>query len=492
MNDRISTRARSPLFAGLATLLALSIPLSIKLYAVPWNLELITPAEPLIALLLVIALYGSVFGGWHAATYRLQGSIPRTVAFWLCCGWIAAFFSSMPWVSLKAMLVRTAYASVFFVVPLLFGDARGIRNMLRFALLALVPAMGLSFYRQFRTGVERATAIHAAFPFFADHTIYSAALVFALLGVLAWAVWARGSGAPEWKSTALVLGGAVLAIACYATFSRAGWLSIFVSVGMAVGLLLGMRWKGLLVAAGVALPLVLSLAFRAQHAPLLGPHDANSDHAGWKETLLSVPNLTTDASNKERLNRWFCAARMFRARPWWGFGPGTYQFQYIPFQQASELTYLSWVETTDLTTLNPAWSLGGHVMVKSSHQLHYYSGGTAHSEYLLAFAEGGLFSGVVFILLLALGIREALLSIDRAEELTTKWTLVACSLALVAYSVHGAFNNYLDDCKVAYPFWTCLALITIHVQDIRNGLPPAGPVQPENPADPGHGGADRP
>jgi O-antigen ligase len=49
----------------------------------------------------------------------------------------------------------------------------------------------------------------------------------------------------------------------------------------------------------------------------------------------SMTNISTDASNVERINRWKCAWRMFQDKPLMGFGPGTYQFYYGQFQVAA-------------------------------------------------------------------------------------------------------------------------------------------------------------
>ena len=57
------------------------------------------------------------------------------------------------------------------------------------------------------------------------------------------------------------------------------------------------------------------------------------------------------------------AIRMFQTRPVLGFGPGTFQFQYGPFQQSMEKTKIS----TD-----------------------FGDRGNAHSEYIGPLAESGL------------------------------------------------------------------------------------------------------
>ena len=59
------------------------------------------------------------------------------------------------------------------------------------------------------------------------------------------------------------------------------------------------------------------------------------------EHVQSISNISTDASNLERINRWQSAIRMYEERPVLGYGPGTYQFEYAPFQLSQEKTEIS-------------------------------------------------------------------------------------------------------------------------------------------------------
>ena len=94
------------------------------------------------------------------------------------------------------------------------------------------------------------------------------------------------------------------------------------------------------------------------------------------QTCKSISNVSSDASNLERLNRWSCAWAMFLERPIAGWGPGTYQFEYAPFQTAALRTKIS-TNNADL--------------------------GNAHSEYLGPLAEQGVlgFMSMVALLLAA-------------------------------------------------------------------------------------------
>jgi putative inorganic carbon (hco3(-)) transporter len=92
--------------------------------------------------------------------------------------------------------------------------------------------------------------------------------------------------------------------------------------------------------------------------------------ADLEQHLRSSANISTDQSNLERINRWKCALRMFAEKPHLGWGPGTYQFQYAPFQKASERTAIS----TD-----------------------FGDAGNAHSEYLGALSETGWPGALIFL-----------------------------------------------------------------------------------------------
>jgi O-antigen ligase len=148
--------------------------------------------------------------------------------------------------------------------------------------------------------------------------------------------------------------------------------------------------------------------------------------------LQSISNISTDASNLERINRWHSAYRMFQNHPLLGFGPGTYQFKYAPFQHSSELTIIS--------------TNGG-------------TKGTAHSEFLGPMAEQGLLGVICFILIITLvAWRASIIYIKSSGH--DKYFILVLLLGLVTYFVHAFLNNFLDTDKASVPFWGFIALIT--------------------------------
>ena len=152
------------------------------------------------------------------------------------------------------------------------------------------------------------------------------------------------------------------------------------------------------------------------------------------EQLQSISNISTDASNVERLNRWNSAFGMIRERPLVGWGPGTYQFVYAPFQKSQFKTII----TTD-----------------------FGDGGNAHSEYIGPCAETG-FPGLLTVLALVfVSLFTGIRTYNHSHDKTNRLLALMMTLALVTYFVHGFLNNFLDTDKLSLPFWGAFAVIML-------------------------------
>jgi O-antigen ligase len=140
----------------------------------------------------------------------------------------------------------------------------------------------------------------------------------------------------------------------------------------------------------------------------------------------SISNITTDESNLERINRWNCALKMFAKRPVFGWGPGTYMFQYAPFQLSYEKTGIS----TD-----------------------FGDRGNAHSEYIGPLAESGLLGSVSFMLIGFLSLLTGFRVYNKTGDRRLKQITLGLMLGFISYLVHGTLNNFLDTDKASALFW---------------------------------------
>src|SRR5690606_3017212 len=85
---------------------------------------------------------------------------------------------------------------------------------------------------------------------------------------------------------------------------------------------------------------LLFAVFQTDILMILGKNTTDAE-GGFENNIASVWNISTDASNLERLNRWSCAIRMWEDKPFFGWGPGTYMFNYAPYQLSHQLTIIS-------------------------------------------------------------------------------------------------------------------------------------------------------
>jgi O-antigen ligase len=129
---------------------------------------------------------------------------------------------------------------------------------------------------------------------------------------------------------------------------------------------------------------------------------------------------------------------MATEKPLTGWGPGTYQFQYAPYQMASEKTAIS-----------TNWGEGGNI----------------HSEYLGALVESGIPGFILYLLLMILVLYRGAFLFRNEEERDTRYLILALCAGVVTYAVHGALNNFLDTDKISALFWGMAAAIT--ALDIR-------------------------
>ncbi len=212
------------------------------------------------------------------------------------------------------------------------------------------------------------------------------------------------------------------------SYSRAAWVSLLAA--LAVTFIIWLRIpKKLLYLTPVVLLIVIALsAGRIWEKMDNTTEDSSADLA---RHLRSSSNISTDQSNLERINRWKSALRMFAEKPVAGWGPGTYQFKYAPFQRAGEKTIIS----TD-----------------------FGDAGNAHSEYLGALSEGGL-PGALLFLLLAIASVMTGIRVWYREKRDSGYFVLAVLAGLMTYMIHGAMNSFLDSDKIASLWWGFIAML---------------------------------
>jgi len=337
--------------------------------------------------------------------------------------------STMPIVSLKYFTARMWFVTtMFFLATRLFEDPRKMHVFIWSYLAGLAIVVVYTLINHAQYGFAHEPAHWVMSPFFKDHTSYGAIIAF-FIPFLITALWLPGYS--RTKRGVMVFLLMLFVVGLIFSFTRAAWLSLVGALG--VYLVLRLRipiWVLLVLAVGAggiywANEEQITLALERNR-------EESSDDLG--EHVKSISNISSDASNLERINRWNSAIRMFKEKPLFGWGPGTYMFQYAPFQASSERTIIS---------------------------TNFGLQGNAHSEYLGPLAEQGL-PGILLMFLLVLVTAVRVMRLHaRMPNGADKQLLAALFLGLITYYLHGVLNNFLDLDKASVPFWAFTAMIVL-------------------------------
>ncbi len=406
-------------------LTAFLVPLSITFEELD-NLAVSLPVEPLLLGISVLFLAKLLYDGHYDSkiTHHPVSIVIFCMFIWMI---VTTVTSEMPVVSLKFIVSRLWFVvPSFFFCVLLFKRPKDIDRFIWLYVAGLLIVIAYTIFNHAQNGFDGNSAHWVMTPFYNDHTAYGAVLSIYLILAVTYAF------IPSIKPRRrlLIIGAvAILSVALFLSFCRAAWLSVIVAIGVLLCVLLKIKFRWIVTVALVLIGLFFAFQHRIVDTLEQNTQDASGD---FVENVQSITNISTDASNLERINRWQSAIRLFNERPVVGWGPGTYQFVYAPYQMSKEKTIIS---------------------------TNAGDGGNAHSEYIGALSEQGLVGSLIVITLVIITVYTGLKTYRRAKNKKAKVLVLGATLAIISYFFHGILNNFLDTDKLAIPVWSCIALI---------------------------------
>jgi putative inorganic carbon (HCO3(-)) transporter len=317
--------------------------------------------------------------------------------------------------------------SFYFFAIMVFKKGRiQIRNFIWLYSISLILVILYTVYNHSTYGFDKSVGHWVMRPFYNDHTSYGAALAMysiAMIGLL------FEEGYSRTKKMILLALGFVLVVGLFFSYSRAAWISVVGALG--VLFVLKFKIKYYWIFSFAILSIGLFFVFQNEIIQKLSKNNQDSS-TDFVEHVQSISNISTDASNLERLNRWDAALKLFYERPIVGWGPGSYQFVYAPFQHSKNRTIIS---------------------------TNAGDGGNAHSEYIGPLAETGIIGLLTFLLIIAFTLFYANITYFKTQDKNIKLLVMISIMALVTYYIHGFLNNFLDTDKLSVPFWGFTAII---------------------------------
>ncbi len=425
-------------------LMALLTPFAVNMALMP-GMELSMPVEPMMILFSFIFLFRLLvlrppFSTLHSPLLRHPVTLLllASLAWWL----VTSCTSRLPWVSFKYLLARLWFVIPFyFAAVLIFRNPRRIRQFYWAYALGLAVVIIIATAKTLGNFSDLQTLHRVMRPFYNDHTAYGCAIAL-MLPVSVYFVSEKlrmkneESGLRKHTAAAnssfFILHSSFFILLCVGlifSYCRAAWISVVAALGVYILIRMGMKvkWMVLLFGLGVGLFFV----YQSDVLYKLGKNHQDSSYT-LADQVKSISNISTDASNLERLNRWASAMRMWKESPVVGIGPGTYQFVYGSYQKSYQLSTIS-TNAGDL--------------------------GNAHSEYIGPMTEQGL-PGVLLVVALFLTTFATGVRVYRtAKDPAVARTALAFTLSLLTYYVHGVFNNFLDTDKLSVPFWAFTAVV---------------------------------
>lgn len=400
-------------------------PLAVNISDLEMGLGVSLPTEPLMFGVLLLFMANLIFESKYD---RKIANHPISYVIYLSLFWmlITTMTSEMPVVSIKYMLARLWFVIPFyFVAALLFRKKSNIRLFLWLYIIAMVVVVLYTIVQHSEYGFEEEAGHWVMSPFYNDHTAYGAALALFFPVIVGFIFY---PGASRRNRILSVIVFVVFTVGLILSFGRAAWISVVVAFGVFVIIMLKIRFYWLAMVVTVVFSVLF--IFQQQIIDRLEKNKQDSS-ANYIEHIQSIYNITSDASNLERINRWQAALRMYEDRPVFGWGPGTYQFMYAPYQRSKEKTIIS-------------TNLGDK--------------GNAHSEYLGPLSEMGM-PGMLIVLLLLIVVINSGLRVYKKGNREVKYLSLMVTLGLITYFTHGILNNFLDTDKLSVPFWGFIAVI---------------------------------
>lgn len=420
-------------------------PISVTLEDSSMGAALSLPSEPLIiTLMMVFAGKVLIEGNYDKRILRH----PLTLIIILHVLWMffTSLLSSMPLVSFKFLISRIWFVSVFFFLGAeVFKKPGNITRFMWAHMLGILIVIIYTTYEHSLRSFEKAPGHWVMTPFYHDHTAYGMILALFLPFLIGYAFHNRHNLFIK----LLILGVlAAFLIAFRLSNSRAAWLSVVAAGGVYFLFRFRIRWYFVL--GGATAVLLLFMSLRTQLFIDLGRNKQDSSE-NLEEHIQSISNISTDASNLERINRWNCAISMYEEEPWLGWGPNTYKFNYARFQKSTDITLIS---------------------------TNAGNKGNAHSEYLGPLAEQGI-PGALLVVAIIIAILYTGNNVYKfADDVQVKRYALWIMLCFVTYWIHGVLNNFLELDKASVPYWSMAAmLVAMDVQRRQQPILPEGKLK---------------
>lgn len=408
-------------------LLLASIPFSIEIQ-LPGGLGTDLPSEPLMWLL-TGASVAWFFRNWHSVDGRFLKH-PVTIALLAHLIWtaITVCASTDFFVSFKFLLAKGWYVIVFyFLAAHVLRDERDYKRLLWWFFIPLICTVLIVLIRHAPHHFSFKEVNYVMGPFYRNHVTYACLLAIFLPFVWYGTYWYRRYSGVWW----LLVGGIVLIIVgINFAYTRAAYVALVA----AVGIYWLIRRKAMKLALFVSLLSFTALALVVTHRDnwlqFAPDYERAVSHTSF-DNLLEATTKLEDISIMERAYRWVAAAYMIQDRPYIGFGPGNFYFNYQKYTVSSFKTYVS---------DNPERS-------------------GIHNYFLMMTVEQGIAGVFFFLLFCVIVVVKGQQIYHRTADPWRRRILVSALLSFMLINILMLMNDLVETDKIGSLFFLAAAIV---------------------------------
>lgn len=416
----------------LYNLLILVIPITIEFY-LPNGLGIDLPGEIILIVLTGLSPFLFLLKFKRSGLAYLNHPISIGILFHL--GWIliAGVLGENPTIGIKFFLAKCWYVIPFFFISLfIFRSKQSFRNFFWVLLIPLSITIVYVLVKHAMLGFSFSEVNSAVSPIYRNHVNYGLLMVSFLPFIWAFYFWYE-KGSLERLFLIAVFSMFLLAI--YFTYTRAAQLAVI--IGVACYFII--RYRLLIYAILSSGIVVVLLGFffvnGSKYLQFAPQYEKTITHENY-DNLIEATVKLEDISTMERVNRWIAGGHMIGERPWTGFGPGNFYFNYKNYMVSSFVTYVS--DNPDKSGI--------------------------HNYYLMTLVEQGIFGLIFFLALLIAAILSGSSLYHRLADPELKVLVMAATISIILIAITVLINDLIEALKIGGMFFISMAIIVrVHV-----------------------------
>ena len=409
-------------------LLILVLPITIEFY-LPNGLGIDLPGE--LILIAITALSPFVFLLKFKKKHVAYLTHPITIMLLFHIAWIgiAAVLAEDMVVGLKFLLAKIWYVIPFYFMSIyVFKTKKNYKQFFWTLMIPLAVSIVYVLVNHAMMDFSFSAVNSAVSPIYRNHVNYGLLMVGFLPYVWAFFHWQDRNSLER----LLLLGiGAMMLVAIYFTYTRAAQLAVL--IGIACFFIIKYRLVMITLLSSVLVALLLGVYFvnQGKYLQFAPQYEKTITHENY-DNLIEATIKLEDISTMERVNRWIAGGHMIAERPWTGFGPGNFYFNYKSYMVSSFVTYVS--DNPDKSGI--------------------------HNYFLMTFVEQGVFGLFFFIALLFTVLLYGSFLYHEIRDPQLKKLVMAALISIILIAVTILINDLLESMKIGGLFFIAMAIIT--------------------------------